>query len=344
MAKTSLRSRKHIAIDIGTSKTRIYIEGLGIVFNEASLIATDYKTKKIIAIGNTAKNFIGKLNGSLQIKYLLKKGTVTDLNLLKVFLFYILRKYENEIKGSVVTLACPTSLTSLERKSLIDSIKSLGVFYINVEDDIKLALYGAGVDITKPEGYLCLDMGAGKTTAGIIVTGGTINSKWTKAAGISIDNEIIKYLKSKHGMMIGELTAEAVKISIASLIKMKQPLKTKAYGYDLGSAMPKELELSDTEISKVLLATFGNITDTITSLLEEAPNEVAGDIIKNGLFITGGLSNVHGVKTFFENFFEIPVKIPKNSNTAVIDGAIAHKELTMKKIEIEMNPIQENNW
>ncbi|QHX37081.1 rod shape-determining protein [Spiroplasma sp. BIUS-1] len=333
MARVSLRSRRHIAIDIGTSKTRIFIEQLGMVFNEASLIALDYKTRKVISIGDDAKKFVGKLSGAMQIKHLLKRGVLTDMNLLKLFLSSVLGKYEEETKNAVVTLACPISMSELERKALIDSIKSLGVSHVMVEDDIKLALLGAGYDIYGSDSYMCLDMGAGKTTVGVITNGETINHKWSKASGEVIDNEIIKHLKTKEGILLGDVSSEAVKIAVGSVVKSKEPLKTKAYGYDLNTSRPREVEVQDKDISKIILSVFGNITNTITSLLEETQSEVAGDIIKNGLIITGGLAKIPGVKLFFENFFEIPVFVAKNAGSSTIEGAIMHKDKSYDLIE-----------
>ncbi|AGR42549.1 rod shape-determining protein [Spiroplasma diminutum] len=333
MARVSLRSRKHIAIDIGTSKTRIFIEQLGMVFNEASLIAQDYNTRKVIAIGDQAKKFVGKLSGAMQIKSLLKRGVLTDINLLKQFLSTVLSKYEDEVKNSVVTLACPISMPLLERKALIEAVKSIGASNVIVEDDIKLALLGAGFDIFTSNSLMCLDLGAGKTTVGVVNNGETINFKWSKASGEVIDQEIIKHLKSKEGILLGDISAEAVKIAVGTIIKTKEPLKTKAYGYDLNSSRPKEIEVQDKDISKIILSVFGNITTTITSLLEETQSEVAGDIIKNGLIITGGLAKIPGVKLFFENFFEIPVTVAKNCSTSTIEGAIMHKDKTFDIIE-----------
>ena len=333
MVKGNLNQKRHLAIDIGTSKTRIYIDNLGIIYNEATLIALDYKTKKIVAVGDEAKKFVGKLSGTLQLKYPMKKGVISDMALLKLFLSNILKKYKEEIKDSIVTLACPTSLTEVERNSLIKAIKELGVYFVSVEDDIKLALLGAGVDITKSAGRLCLDIGAGKATAAIISSNETITSKWSKAAGNVIDSEIIKFLKAKKQILVGDITAEQIKNTISSLTKTKNPLKMMAYGYDLNSGMPRNVELSDKDISKLILAAFSNLTNLITSVLEESPNELAGDVIKNGLYITGGMGNTHGIKFFFEDFFEIPANIVRNFATATIDGAIAHKNLTIKKIE-----------
>ncbi|AHI53401.1 rod shape-determining protein [Spiroplasma culicicola] len=333
MAKITLNQRRHIAIDVGTSKTKIHIENLGLVFNAATLVALDFKTRRVVAVGDDAKKFVGKLSGSLQLKYPMKRGVITDMAMLKLFLSAVLSKYKNELDGAIVTLACPTSVTTLERNSLIKSIKELGVYHVQAEDDVKLALLGAGVDITKPNGYLCLDIGAGKSTAAIIATNGTVCTKWSKSGGNSMDLDIIKHLKSKEQMLIGEITAESIKNSIATLIKTKEPLKTSAYGYDLNSGLPKEVILQDKDILKIVQSTFGNLTNLITTVLEEAPNELAGDVIKNGIVVTGGVALIPGVKFYLEDFFEIPVRVAKNALTATIDGAIAHKELTIEDME-----------
>ncbi|QGS52458.1 rod shape-determining protein [Spiroplasma tabanidicola] len=339
MAKATLHQKTHVAIDIGTSKTKIHIERIGMVFNESTILAIDWKTNKVLAIGDSAKKFVGKLSGTLQLKYPMKRGVITDMNMLKKFLLTILNKYAAEIKDSIVTLACPTSVTELERSSLIKSIKELGVFYVNAEDDVKLALYGAGVDVYKTVANLCLDLGAGKSTAGIVVSGETIQSKWTKIAGNTIDQEIIKQIKTKEQMLVGEITAEQIKNTVCTLVKSKNMLKLTAYGYDLNSGLPKEFEISENDVSKLLIASFGSITSIVTNVLEGSPNEIAGDVIRNGIVVTGGLAKIPGIKSFLEDFFEIPVKIANNCLTATIDGAVKHKDLTIQKYEHEKNPL-----
>ncbi|AKU80322.1 rod shape-determining protein [Spiroplasma turonicum] len=341
MAKSNIRAGKHIAIDIGTYKTRVYVDGLGIIFNQASLMAVDYKINKVIAYGDNAKKYIGILNGNLKVIKLVKRGVVTNLDLLKNYLNYTLSKHKEILKTAYVTLACPVNLTELERNSLIEAIKSLGVAHVKVEDDIKLALMGAGIDISGPEGYLCLDIGCGKTTIALVSTNTTIASKTSKYAGAIIDEEIIKFLKAKKSVIVGEKTAEAVKIGVACLLKPKETLKVKAYGYDLTSALPKELEINDNDIIKIVQFVFGNLADTVTSLIEELSNESAIDVIKNGIIVTGGLASIYGIKTFFEKYFEIPVKVARNASSAVIDGAIAHKETTIKSLEYELGYAEE---
>ncbi|ASP28768.1 cell shape determining protein MreB [Spiroplasma corruscae] len=341
MAKLNLRAGKHIAIDIGTYKTRIHVDGLGIIFNQASLIAVDYKLNKIIAYGDNAKKYIGILNGNLKVTKLVKQGVVTNLELLKSFLGYALSKHKEILKTAYVTLACPVNLTGLERNSLIEAIKSLGVAYVKVEDDVKLALLGAGINISNPDGFLCLDIGCGKTTIAMISTDTTIASKTSKFGGATIDDEIIKFLKSKKSIVVGEKTAEAIKIGVACLLKPKEALKAKAYGYDITSALPKEIEITDNDILKLVQYVFANLADTVTNLIEVLSNESAIDVIRNGIIVTGGLATIYGIKTFFEKYFEIPVKVARNASSAVIDGAVAHKEKTLRELELDLGLIQE---
>lgn len=333
MKKMYLNDKKHIAIDIGTSKTRIYIEGIGMVFNESTLLIVDEKTKKIVAVGDDAKKMVGKLSGSLMVQYPMKNGVIADIRILTLFISVVLRKYEKELQEGFVTLACPISVTEIERRALINTVKKLGAIFVHVEDDIKLALLGAGVDVTKPQAVLGLDIGAGKAVCGVVASDGVLSSRWSKAAGNAIDNELVKAIKTKYNTSIGEVSAEKIKIEVGTVVKTKTPLKTKAYGYDLVSGMPKDVVITDEEVSKVIQSVFGNLTNLITGVLEETPNELAGDVIKNGIVITGGLAGVVGTKFYFEEFFQIPARVPKNHLNAVIDGAIAHRELTIKEYE-----------
>lgn len=333
MAKNTAKQKTHVAIDIGTSKTRIYVERLGVIFDEATVLAVDYKTKKVVAVGDQAKKFIGKLSGSVSIKYPLKRGVITDMTILRTFLAHVLQKHKNDIKDSIVTLACPISVTSFERESLVSTIKELGVAFVDVQDDIKLAVLGAGFDILKSDAFLCLDIGSGKSTVGIVSYNETVISKWSKIGGSSIDLEIVKYLKAKKQLSVGDITAETIKNTVGSLIKNKNVLKTTAYGYNMTSGLPSNIEISEDDLSKIIVNAFNNLTLLITSALEDAPNEVAGDVIKNGLIVTGGVAQFPGVKYFFEEYFEIPVFVAKSSGNCVINGAIAYKAESFKHAE-----------
>lgn len=344
MPRINLKEKIYIAIDLGTSKTKIFIQGKGIVYNEPTLIALDYKTRKVLAVGQKAKSFLGKQSYTVDIKSPLKSGVITDIKLLSLFLSKVLAKYKDDIKDSYITLACPVGVTKIEREAVIAVVKKLGVIYVKAEDDIKLALLGAGKDIEKPEGHLILDLGAGKASCGILTAGEIVTSRWSKSAGDFTDIEILKYLKTKHSCLIGNVSAEKVKNQIGSVVKSKKQLETRVYGYDISSGMPTEIVLKDSDILKVIQSIFGNLTILITSVLEDTPNELAGDVIKNGIIITGGLSNIIGTKFFFEDFFEIPVFIPKNASTAVIDGAAAYKNTVIKAYEEENKRVQKPDF
>lgn len=325
--------KRHIAIDIGSSKTKIYIEKLGIVFNEATLVAVDNNNHKVVAVGDEAKKLIGKLATNVFIKYPMKNGIITDMVICRLFLMHVLNKYKNEIKGGIVTLACPVSVTKIEKEALVTAIKKLGVTFVDVQNDIKLAALGAGINVTTVSAQLCLDIGGGKTTAGIISYNETLTTNLSKIGGNTIDFEIIKLLRQKNQISIGEITAENIKNTIGALVKNKKPLTMTTYGYDLTTGMPSEISLSEDNISKIIISTFNNITVLVTSVLEESQNEIAVDIIRNGLVVTGGVANISGIKYFLETYFEIPVFIAKKCSTAVIDGAIAYKNKTFELAE-----------
>ncbi|WP_338972214.1 rod shape-determining protein [Spiroplasma endosymbiont of Panorpa germanica] len=332
MAKQK-KERKFIAMDFGSHSTRIYIEGLGIVFDEATVMALNTKTKKIVAIGNEASKLVGKINHSTMLEYPFKNGVIASIDILKEFLNAALGKYQDDLVGAIMLIACPLSVTNLERKALVELVKKLGAYYVQTEDDVKMAALGAGYDIFEPSGILSLDIGAGKATAGAISADGVISYKWTKVAGNALDEEIVKYIRARYNMEVGAVTGEKVKINIGTLIKTKNPLKIKVFGREVVSGMPKEIVLTDSEISKLVQVAFGNLTTLITGVLEDTPNELAGDIIRNGIIVTGAMSGIQGVKDFFEDFFEIPVKVAKNSATAVIDGAVLYKKRLYQQME-----------
>ncbi|WP_338969743.1 rod shape-determining protein [Spiroplasma endosymbiont of Labia minor] len=325
--------KKYVAIDFGTSATRVYIQGLGVVFNEPTIYAWDIKTRKIIAAGLDAKRMIGKHNSSIKIERPIVGGVVASIETLKIFFAEILKKYEDKLQDSIICIACSLSVTSLERKALIDFARHLGAYYVQVVDDVLLAGLGAGINVNEPEGVLVLDIGAGKATAATIASGDVVSYKWTRTAGAVMDQEIIKFIRTKHNLAIADSFGEQLKIKIGTLVKSKMPLKEKILGIEVLSGLPKEIYLTDTELTKILQLSYNNITSLITQLLEETPSELTIDILRNGITVTGGMGKLNGTKDFLEEYFEIPVKIAKNCLTTVIDGAIAYEKQVRKELE-----------
>ncbi|AHF61552.1 hypothetical protein P344_07050 [Spiroplasma mirum ATCC 29335] len=328
--------RKFIAIDLGTTNSIAYIGGRGIIYNEASVMAYETGTKKLVSLGENARKLIGKTHDKIEIYTPLRNGAITDLRIAEEFIQHIgnRAKVQDVWKDSIVLIACPKSVTELERRAMVEMCKHLGADLVQVEEDTLMAALGAGANIFAPKGTFILDIGGGKTSAGIISAGGIVVSKSIKIAGNYIDEEILKYIRAKHTISIGVITAEQIKKQIGSLYKGKETKKMVIFGRDVVTGMPKETEILDSEIRKLLISIFSSITQLVTDILESTPAELAGDAVMNGLLVSGGCALISGLKEFLESYFQIPVKIAKNPQTAVIDGCIAYeKEIRNRLIE-----------
>ncbi len=321
---------KYIAIDFGTASTKVYIKGKGIVFNEASLIAYDSKTKKIISVGNNTKKILGKINDhQITIKYPLKNGAITDIKIAEDFIVNLFKtkKYEEFFKNAFVLLICPVGVTSMEKNALKKICDNLGAKYSEIQDDVKLSLIGVGYDIYDSTGRLILDIGSGKATAATVSAGNVLMAKTIRNAGKFMDDEIKKFIKSYHTINIGELTAEELKNKLASLSDEKEDQKEMLiYGRDVTSLLPKEVYISSKSINEILFTSFGPIIDLLTEVLGNSPSEFVRDVVSNGIILVGGITQLKGIKQFFEKCFKVKIKIEKNASIAAINGAINYEK------------------
>ncbi|MFJ1522306.1 rod shape-determining protein [Spiroplasma sp. ald] len=330
--------RKFIAIDLGTTNSIAYVAGRGIIFNEASVMAYEIGTKKLIALGDDAKKLIGKTHDKIEIYSPLRNGAVTDLTIAEEFIQQIGKKAKvtDLWKNAIVLIACPKNVTDLEKQAIIKMCKNIGADFVKIEEDSLMAALGAGENIFAPKGTFILDIGGGKSSCAIISAGGIVESKSIKTAGNYIDEEILKYIRAKHTISIGVVTAEQIKKQIGSLYKTKENKKMIIFGRNVVTGMPKEAEILDSEIRKLLISIFSSITQLITEVLEKTLAELAGDAVANGILVTGGCGQIAGIKEFLSDYFQIPVRVAKNAETSVIDGCIAYE----KKIRTDL--IEEN--
>lgn len=343
MNKTGLNEKKYIAIDLGTAKTRVYIEGRGIIFDEPSLIAVDTRTRKILGIGNEAKKYNGKLLRNSRVYNLLNQGIITDMNLAVLFLKNVFKKFIEDLKDYYVAVAVPAGITDVEKNALISVIYSLGVYYVTSEEALKLACYGAGGKIEDTRIRLLLDLGAGKSACGLLMYDELIRSERIRLSGNLIDEEIIKELKNKKNIAIGLQAAEKVKNSIGSLFKTKEKSWTPIYGYEITSGLPNEEKVFDDELVPLLDHLFASVNDLIKKIIESAEEDIAEDVLQNGILITGGLAKIKGLSIFIQDIFQFPVIIPKNSEYSVIEGAVKYRDKIRDKYELENMKIKKND-
>lgn len=313
-----------IGIDLGTANLLVYVDGEGIIFNEPSVIAMDYATNEVIAIGHNAAKMIGRGHHGIKIVSPLNQGVISDMDAAKKLIEIAIRKAETSdinLKASTVLICCPSEVTQIERDAMIDLAHKLGVPDVFIEEEVKAGGIGAGLDIYSSNGSMVIDIGGGSTDIGVLSLGDIVVSDSLRVAGNFFDQEIINYLQYEHGLLIGKKTAQRIKEEIGTLREnLPDELVTFAKGRDIVSGLPRKIEVTQTEIRDVMLEPFNNVATAILKVLQNTPPELSSDIIVNGMLINGGCALIDGVDEFLEKKIGLDVHIAKNPLTAIVEG------------------------
>ncbi|WP_381415458.1 rod shape-determining protein [Spiroplasma endosymbiont of Anurida maritima] len=325
----------YLAVDLGTSNIIVYVSGHGIVYNEPSIMAYNTLTNESIALGAEAYDLVGKTHSEIRLVKPISEGVITDMDAANDLLKQIFGRLKmiDVWKNSVVLIACPSGITELERDALKQIAKSLGASFVFTEDSVLLSAIGAGVNVTLPQGNLVIDIGAGTTEMAIVSSNLVIASRSEKVAGDHFNEEIAKYVRAEYNVLLGEKTTETVKKEIGTLIKLTNDRELKVYGRDVVTGLPREVILRANEIKNVLLTPFSKITDAVVELLEQTPPELSGDIIRNGITLSGGGSLIKGVVKYFESIFQLKVTAAQDPTLCVIEGARSYESNLSKFVE-----------
>ena len=313
---------KYIGIDLGTTNVLIYVKGKGIILNEPSLVAVNTETKEIVAVGQDAKDILGRTPQNVQIKEPMKDGVIADFELTEV----MLNTFINKIKGLTmitrpkIIICCPNNITKLERNALKEIAERMGSRKVYIEEETKMAALGAGMDITEAVANMVVDIGGGTTDIAVISLNGIVTSKSIKIAGKYFDSEIIKYIKSKHKLLIGETTAENIKIDFVDMKKASKTKKMEINGKNITKGLPDKIEINQLEMKESLEESIDKIIKAIIQVLEQTPPELSGDIKDKGLILTGGGSLLNGLNEILEEKLQIPILVPNSPFTCVVEG------------------------
>ncbi len=313
-----------IGIDLGTANLLVYVEGEGIIFNEPSVISTDYETGEVIAIGFNSAKMIGRGHHGIKIISPLNRGVISDMDAAKKLIEIAIRKAENidiNLKASTVLICCPSEVTQLERDAMIDLAHTLGVPDVFIEEEVKAGGIGAGLDIYGPHGSMVIDIGGGSTDIGVLSLGDIVVSDSIRIAGNYLDQEIINHLQYVHGLLIGPKTAQRIKEEIGTLREnLTEEVTTFANGRDVVTGLPKKITVTQAEIRDILVEPFNTISTAILKVLQNTPAELSADIIENGMLVNGGCALIDGVDEFLEKAIGLDVHIAKNPLTAIVEG------------------------
>lgn len=313
---------KDIGIDLGTANVLIYVKGQGIVLNEPSVVAIDSETKKALAVGADARDMLGRTPGSVQAIRPMKDGVIADFDITEIMLNYFINKINGKSFFSKprVLICCPSNITSVEKNAIKEAAERIGAKKVFLEEEPKVAAVGAGMDISKPSGNMVIDIGGGTTDIAVLSLGGIVTSSSIKIAGNTFDTDIVKYIKDKYKLLIGDRTAEEIKISIGNVYPKSKEEKMQVRGRDLVTGLPHTITFTSEEVEEALRESINTIIHTAKNVLEKTPPELSADIIEKGVVVTGGGALIRGFDELLAKELKVPVYVAESPLTCVVEG------------------------
>ncbi|KRM72938.1 rod shape-determining protein [Lacticaseibacillus brantae] len=325
---------KDIGIDLGTANVLINVKGKGIVLNEPSVVAIDTQTGKVLAVGTEAYKMVGRTPGNIRSIRPLKDGVIADFDITEAMLEYFINKLN--VKGFMskpnILICAPTNITSIEQKAIIEAAEKSGGRKVYLEFEPKVAAVGAGLDIFQPQGNMVIDIGGGTADVAVLSMGEIVTSRSLRLAGDKMDAAIATYVKNKHKLLIGEHTAEKIKIEIGTVYEADPSETIEVRGRDIATGLPREVEVTATEVEEALHETMLAIINAAKEVLEQTPPELSADIIDRGIMLTGGGALLKGISQLFAAELKVPVLLAESPLDAVALGTgvlldnIAHKK------------------
>ena len=313
---------KDIGIDLGTANVLIYIKGQGIVLDEPSVVALDIESKKIVAVGKEAREMLGRTPGRVQAIRPMKDGVIADFEVTDIMLNHFIKKVNGRgfFSRPRILICCPSNITQVEKNAIREAAERTGARKVFLEIEPKVAAVGAGLDISKPSGCMVIDIGGGTTDIAVLSLGGIVNSASIKCAGNVFDNDIIKYIKDKYKLLVGERTAEDIKIKIGTVFPEKLNEKMEVKGRDLVTGLPHSITFCSAEVDEALRESMFEIISTTKEVLENTPPELAADIIDKGIVLTGGGAMLNGLDSLLSHELKVPVYLAESPLTCVVEG------------------------
>ncbi len=313
---------KDIGIDLGTANVLIYIKGQGIVLNEPSVVAIDSDTKRPLAVGSEAREMLGRTPGKVKAIKPMKDGVIADFETTEVMLNYFIKKVNGKsfFQRPRILICCPSNITQVEKNAIKEAAERTGARRVFLEEEPKVAAIGAGMDISKPSGNMVIDIGGGTTDIAILSLGGIVESASIRVAGNAFDNDIIKYIKDKYKLLVGERTAEEIKINIGTVFPGSRNEKMEVRGRDLVTGLPHTITLTSEEVEEGLRESVYTIIHAAKGILEQTPPELSADIIDKGIVLTGGGSLVDGFNQLLAQELKVPVFTAESPLTCVAEG------------------------
>lgn len=311
-----------LAIDLGTANTLVYVKGKGIVLREPSIVAINKNTNKVEAEGREAKEMVGRTPGNIVAIRPMKDGVIADFEITERMLEYFIRKAHNRNFGvrPRIVIGVPSGITQVEKRAVKDAAERAKAAEVFLVEQAMAAAIGAGLPITEPSGNMIVDIGGGTTDVAVISLAGIVYSRSVRIAGNEMDEAIINYIKRKYNLLLGERTAESVKITIGSAFPLEEEETMEIKGRDLMDGIPKTLVVSDEEIREALAEPVNAIVDAVRQALERTPPELSADIIDKGIVLSGGGSLLRNLDKRLREETNLPVTLADDPLSSVVLG------------------------
>jgi len=324
--------RQKIAIDLGTANTLVWLAGEGIVANEPSVVAVSADDNRVVAVGEDAKRMLGRTPETLIASRPMRDGVIADYQVTKEMLRYFMQKVlgRAHILKPDVMVCVPGGSTQVERRAALDATLEAGAAHAYLIDEPLAAAIGANIPVSAPSGHMIVDMGGGAAEAAVISLGGVVNHKSVRVAGNKIDESIQNYIKKKHNLIIGDQTAEDIKIKIGSATELEKEEKMEISGRDVVYGLPRSVEISSTDVTDAVRAPLLQIVGAVKGVLEDTPPELAADIIDKGIVMSGGTSTMRNFDKLMTEETGVPSHVAEGSLYCVVKGT----GIVMENIEL----------
>jgi rod shape-determining protein MreB and related proteins len=327
-----------MGIDLGTANTLVYVKGQGIVLSEPSVVAINRDTGKVRAVGNEAKNMIGRTPGNIVAVRPMKDGVIADFEITEKMLGYFIQKVHNNrtnLAWPRVVISVPSGITAVEKRAVMESAVQAGAKKVFTIEEPMAAAIGAGLPAPEPQDCMIVDIGGGTTEVAVIALGGIVFSKSVRVAGDEMDQAIIQHLKRTYNMMVGERTAEEIKISIGSAFPLKEEMEMQVKGRDQVMGLPKILTITSEEIREALKEPVSAIVDGVRVTLERTPPELSADIVDRGVVLAGGGALLRGLDQLLSKDTGLHVTVAEDPLTAVVLGTGRYLETLKDGKEVD---------
>ena len=313
---------RDIGIDLGTTNILIYIKGKGIVLNEPSVVSIDTNTKKVLAVGKEAKEMLGRTPGKVKAIKPMKDGVIADFDMTEQMLNHFVKKAigKKMLSKPRILICCPSNITGVEKNAIREIAERMGARRVFLEEEPKVAAVGAGIDISKPSGSMVIDIGGGTTDIAVLSLGGIVTSDSIRIAGNSFDEDISNFIKNKYKVIIGEKTAEDIKTSIGTVLKNNKKGTLEITGRSATTGLPETITVTSEDVQEALKDDIKKIIESVKSVLEKTPPELAADISDKGIILTGGGALIDGLVEKLRKELKVPVFISDNPLTNVAEG------------------------